>query len=122
MFVVRYWNIYLQKYLRTFFLTTKIFQSQNVLLHYYALFDTLKIPVQRNPRYGDGIEGFWTKSTFAIFLSRKIVLCMCKCQNTCFSVDTVRNAPHLRVQHPSIRVLKGRHGIAEHSLDRRETG
>ena len=47
---------------------------------------------------------------------------MCKCQNTCFSVDTVRNAPHLRVQHPSIRVLKGRHGIAEHSLDRRETG
>ena len=47
---------------------------------------------------------------------------MCKCQNTCFSVDTVQNAPHLRVQHPFVRVLKGRHGIAEHSLDRRETG
>ena len=70
--VVQYRNIYSQKYSRTFSHTTKTFLSQNGMLRHYTLFDTLNIPVQRNPRYGDGIEGIWTKNTFEIFILKNL--------------------------------------------------
>ena len=72
MSVVRCRNIYSQKYSRTFSHTTKTFLSQNGMLRHYTLFDTLNIPVQRNPRYGDGIGGIWTENTFGIFILKNL--------------------------------------------------
>ena len=72
MSVVRCRNIYSQKYSRTFSRTTETFLSPNGMLRHCTLFDTLNIPVQRNPRYGDGIGGIWTENTFGIFILKNL--------------------------------------------------